>query len=165
LYPLCHVALFFASDDLLTSLIKEVTNCPVVVSDLSSDIDPLGDLSAARVVLLRCSNRNAFVMSCSVAEEGGRTTVVRVKLPYDANAIFGMYPMIFQENNPMAPMRTEDFCKQTPQCSICSKPLSKIRACSKCRCVMYCGRDCQKKHWPKHKTECSNTALPRLQDL
>jgi hypothetical protein len=153
----------FASEHLLTSLIKEVFNCPVVISPLDDDMDPLGDLAAARAVFQSCSNRDAFVMSCSVEGEDGRTTVVRVKLPHDAHALFGKYPMhFFQENRLMS---AEGFCAQAPKCSLCSKHLSKIRACSKCRTALYCSSDCQKKHWPKHKTECSNKALPRLQDV
>ncbi len=28
------------------------------------------------------------------------------------------------------------------------------RACSGCKLTAYCGRDCQKKHWPQHKAVC-----------
>lgn len=35
--------------------------------------------------------------------------------------------------------------------------------CSGCKSVQYCGRDCQKIHWPYHKKECDKLAKLRLQ--
>ena len=29
-----------------------------------------------------------------------------------------------------------------------------MRACAKCRRVFYCGRECQKEHWKRHKKRC-----------
>ena len=31
----------------------------------------------------------------------------------------------------------------------------KFKVCGGCRYIRYCGLDCQKKDWPRHKTECS----------
>jgi hypothetical protein len=38
-------------------------------------------------------------------------------------------------------------------CANCSQPASRV--CSKCRCTIYCGEDCQRKHWRSgHKAHC-----------
>jgi hypothetical protein len=40
-------------------------------------------------------------------------------------------------------------------CSMCGTFSEKqLHSCSKCRRARYCGRDCQKAHWPLHKMEC-----------
>ena len=38
-------------------------------------------------------------------------------------------------------------------CVVCGKA-DHTRACSGCKLTAYCGRDCQKKHWPQHKAVC-----------
>jgi len=42
------------------------------------------------------------------------------------------------------------------KCHWCSKdePDQKFQACSRCREVIYCGRECQRASWPFHKTLC-----------
>jgi len=42
-------------------------------------------------------------------------------------------------------------------CAQCNVPGSKS-ACGRCKLVEYCGRDCQKKHWVKHKQVCGKSA-------
>ena len=39
-------------------------------------------------------------------------------------------------------------------CGWCDGLLRKNLWCSGCKKVAYCGADCQKKAWPKHKAEC-----------
>jgi TPR repeat protein len=39
-------------------------------------------------------------------------------------------------------------------CGWCGGLLRKNLWCSGCKKVAYCGADCQKKAWPKHKAEC-----------
>ncbi|KAG1842687.1 hypothetical protein C8R48DRAFT_737374 [Suillus tomentosus] len=40
------------------------------------------------------------------------------------------------------------------QCTQCQKTLDKPLKCSKCKGVWYCSKECQKKHWPAHKSAC-----------
>ena len=39
-------------------------------------------------------------------------------------------------------------------CSYCGKGGAKLSSCSACRGAVYCSRECQKGHWPKHKGAC-----------
>lgn len=41
-------------------------------------------------------------------------------------------------------------------CTQCNKqlPLEQVKKCKTCRTAIYCGRDCQIKHWPIHKSAC-----------
>lgn len=41
------------------------------------------------------------------------------------------------------------------RCAVCYQP--KKFNCSKCKVALYCGRDCQTKHWTTHKKECKVT--------
>ena len=36
----------------------------------------------------------------------------------------------------------------------CNKILTKLSACSGCKCVFYCGKKCQKRDWKQHKIKC-----------
>jgi MYND finger len=40
------------------------------------------------------------------------------------------------------------------KCIACDKSFDSLKACSRCHCVQYCGRECQLDHFPFHKREC-----------
>ena len=42
----------------------------------------------------------------------------------------------------------------TTLCSACGKKSDALMKCRNCKCVWYCDRDCQNKHWKEHKKEC-----------
>ena len=39
-------------------------------------------------------------------------------------------------------------------CSACGENSVGLMKCGNCKCVWYCGKDCQNKHWKEHKKEC-----------
>jgi len=48
-------------------------------------------------------------------------------------------------------------------CSNCSKNASKVRLCSRCKCVQYCSKACQAEDWKKkHKKECKFLAEGKI---
>ncbi|XP_072176956.1 zinc finger MYND domain-containing protein 10-like [Diadema setosum] len=47
----------------------------------------------------------------------------------------------------------ESLIAEPPKCALCGSPAA--HRCSRCRNEWYCRRECQVKHWPKHKTACN----------
>ena len=56
-----------------------------------------------------------------------------------------------------------------PACAICHKvevavgPVENrvtLQRCGRCRQVLYCSRDCQRAHWPRHKSDCAAPGSP-----
>ncbi|PFH50036.1 hypothetical protein AMATHDRAFT_48235 [Amanita thiersii Skay4041] len=43
------------------------------------------------------------------------------------------------------------------QCSAVETPTSRFRLCGGCMTTQYCSQDCQRIHWPMHKTICQHT--------
>ena len=43
---------------------------------------------------------------------------------------------------------------QTKKCSKCGKESDALMKCTACKCVWYCDKDCQNRHWKEHKKEC-----------
>ena len=41
-----------------------------------------------------------------------------------------------------------------PRCYFCDKEMTTTKQCANCRHAVYCSKDCQKKHWSKHKPNC-----------
>lgn len=41
-----------------------------------------------------------------------------------------------------------------PKCYFCDKEMTTTKQCANCRHAVYCSKDCQKKHWSKHKPNC-----------
>ena len=50
---------------------------------------------------------------------------------------------------------------KTGMCTMCYKKTEhkKLFDCGRCRLVKYCGKECQKKHWKRHKNICKDQAL------
>ena len=42
----------------------------------------------------------------------------------------------------------------TKMCSACGKKSNTLKNCTACKCVWYCDKKCQNKHWKEHKKEC-----------
>jgi len=40
-------------------------------------------------------------------------------------------------------------------CALCARTLPSMKRCTRCRAVLYCGRECQVKHWAAHKSACN----------
>lgn len=49
-----------------------------------------------------------------------------------------------------------------PICENCLKkpPSVELNRCGRCYIAMYCSRECQKKHWEKHKYRCCKRTAP-----
>jgi len=53
--------------------------------------------------------------------------------------------------------KNEDDTNGTPTkklCSKCGKESDTLKKCTACKCVWYCDKDCQNRHWKEHKKEC-----------
>ena len=52
----------------------------------------------------------------------------------------------------------EDDQNETPtwSCSACGKKSDTAKKCTACKCVWYCDKKCQNKHWKEHKKECKH---------
>ncbi|GAQ87459.1 hypothetical protein KFL_003540120 [Klebsormidium nitens] len=55
---------------------------------------------------------------------------------------------------------TQDSASDAPEkaCAKCRTRTSFAKRCSGCKVVYYCGVDCQRKDWPKHRTDCKSRA-------
>ena len=50
--------------------------------------------------------------------------------------------------------KKEPIASPLQRCCTCNKASAELFSCSRCKVVAYCGPECQRKGWPKHKTEC-----------
>lgn len=50
----------------------------------------------------------------------------------------------------------DDATRKTACCASCGATGGRLRACSRCRRVRYCGELCQRTHWAEHKRDCSS---------
>jgi len=44
------------------------------------------------------------------------------------------------------------------RCAMCDRRLCKVRVCARCKLVSYCGRECQRGDWARHKAACAEKA-------
>ena len=49
---------------------------------------------------------------------------------------------------------TQTELRKMSKCSFCSQFSAVLKKCAHCHKVEYCGRECQLKHWPMHKSAC-----------
>ena len=47
--------------------------------------------------------------------------------------------------------------KKQYYCLHCLEEVSTTLRCSRCETAIYCGRECQVKHWPVHKNSCQDS--------
>ena len=69
------------------------------------------------------------------------------------DALFG--PISLGESVERKDNETEN--KEAPTkllCSACEKESDAHKKCRNCKCVWYCDKDCQNKHWKEHRKEC-----------
>lgn len=43
-------------------------------------------------------------------------------------------------------------------CGFCGAEKENLSKCSRCKCVYYCSKECQKSHWKAHKPKCKTTS-------
>ena len=59
-----------------------------------------------------------------------------------------------KENDSKNNEDAEEHGTPTKLCSACGKKSDALMKCRACKCVWYCGKECQNKHWKEHKKEC-----------
>jgi hypothetical protein len=52
---------------------------------------------------------------------------------------------------------TDKHADPLPKCSHCKKASDNLKNCTRCEIAQYCNRECQTRHWAKHKKVCTNT--------
>ena len=50
----------------------------------------------------------------------------------------------------------ENDAAATTLCSACDMESDALKKCRNCKCVWYCDKECQNKHWKEHKKECKH---------
>ena len=82
--------------------------------------------------------------------------------PNPANPKFQMFQNLVQWSMPFPgsmsasqELLTELALKTMNKCSFCGQVSAALKKCARCHKVAYCGRECQLKHWPTHKSACN----------
>ncbi|KAI8998324.1 hypothetical protein BC832DRAFT_594934 [Gaertneriomyces semiglobifer] len=84
---------------------------------------------------------------------------LNIKVDIAENANFEMENLRLKRMDEMAKKSGKDKLIPTPNrsCIACHKDIeAKPSQCSACKAVIYCGADCAKQDWPKHKTMCAS---------
>ncbi len=58
-------------------------------------------------------------------------------------------------------LKSAEKTQQVCNCCMKTGKVAKLKACSACHQVYYCGRECQVKDWPNHKTQCKDLSEGR----
>jgi hypothetical protein len=82
--------------------------------------------------------------------------------PNPANPKFQMFQNLVQWSMPFPgsmsasqELLTQLALKTMNKCSFCGQVSAALKKCARCHKVEYCGRECQLKHWPTHKSACN----------
>ena len=59
-----------------------------------------------------------------------------------------------RKDNETEPTAKSGTTPPTKMCSSCGKKSNTLKKCMACKCVWYCDKECQNKHWKEHKKEC-----------
>ena len=62
-----------------------------------------------------------------------------------------------------APAETDCAVEQEKQCASCGAT-SKLKSCSACKSVWYCGAECQRQHWKEHKVACKQAQAEKFSE-
>eukprot|EP00546_Thalassionema_frauenfeldii_P013307 CAMPEP_0178927822 /NCGR_PEP_ID=MMETSP0786-20121207/19461_1 /TAXON_ID=186022 /ORGANISM="Thalassionema frauenfeldii, Strain CCMP 1798" /LENGTH=473 /DNA_ID=CAMNT_0020603417 /DNA_START=8 /DNA_END=1425 /DNA_ORIENTATION=+ len=71
---------------------------------------------------------------------------------------FKSYDLLTQQCH--GPGNNGTYCKGVYHEGICFET-ENLKACSRCKVVLYCSVECQRKDWPKHKEQCAKLAAIR----
>lgn len=77
---------------------------------------------------------------------------------YKNSCLYENLASIFKELSfmalPIPQVSSRAAVESNRSCDICKKEVAKIYSCSLCRLKNYCGKECQKDDWIKHKVDC-----------
>jgi len=60
-------------------------------------------------------------------------------------------------NKELSDMNIDSHCKKRGTCLYCLQVVKGSKRCDRCETALYCGRECQVKHWPVHKNCCEDS--------
>jgi hypothetical protein len=153
----------FADRARLISVLKETMN---VVARIESSPSPSPSPAGSSAVPPRHFRIEASVGGSHDYE----ATRISLIIPQDATSVFGDFAVdvvrcmdatrTLSEKN-VRDAHASPAASGPARCAHCAVEVAKIRACSLCRHVVYCGAECQKAHWKAgHRASCSRAALP-----
>ena len=77
-----------------------------------------------------------------------------VSFPNTVSARFGETNQCFQNNRSQTNVPAEAL---NANCAFCFRRDTKLKSCQRCMTARYCGKECQKLHWARHKYICQAT--------
>ena len=136
------IAAFFINDDLTLNILPMPNeSCDVgVVKSLRESIQKR--IAPMVEAIAKEDGFSSFTAWCSVA-------LILHGVDNTANVIAGASKLQHSSN----PSSCKTSCDRLT-CSYCNHTSDGLKQCSRCHSVQYCGRECQKKHWNTHKSDC-----------